>query len=134
MGYPPFECHFADWDQAFNARGQFLGETSEGSFALAGPGEITASGEYVAASDAGHTATIVNCKVGDVTGTARVRVVPPLPWKFDFDEDKVRRVMTLKLEHARPKADAIETLFEDVYQVIDHLGRTVDAFGKKGDV
>ena len=70
----------------FNARGQFLGETTEGSFALAGPGEITASGEYVASSDAGHTATIVTCKVGEATGKARIRVVPPLPWKFDFDE------------------------------------------------
>ena len=26
--------------------------------------------------------------MGDVAGTARVRVVPPLPWKFDFNKDK----------------------------------------------
>jgi len=26
--------------------------------------------------------------VGDLTGTARVRIVPPLPWKWDFNQDK----------------------------------------------
>jgi len=52
---------------------------------------------------------------------------------FEFDAEKVRRVVTLKLEHAQPKADEIETLFEGVYQDIDHLGRTVDSFGRKGD-
>ncbi|MEE9601806.1 MAG: PQQ-binding-like beta-propeller repeat protein [Thermoguttaceae bacterium] len=71
----------------FNARGQFLGETTEGSFALTGPGEVTDSGNYIASGETAHTATMVNYTVGDVTGTARVRVVPPLPWAFDFDEE-----------------------------------------------
>ena len=26
--------------------------------------------------------------MGEVAGTARVRIVPPLPWKFDFNTDK----------------------------------------------
>ncbi len=26
--------------------------------------------------------------MGDVAGTARIRIVPPLPWKFDFNHDK----------------------------------------------
>jgi hypothetical protein len=26
--------------------------------------------------------------VGDVAGTARIRIIPPLPWKFDFNDDK----------------------------------------------
>ena len=33
---------------------------------------------------------LVTCKVGDLTGTARVRIVPPLPWKFDFNNDAER--------------------------------------------
>jgi hypothetical protein len=28
----------------------------------------------------------VKCQVGDLTGSARVRIVPPLPWAFDFNE------------------------------------------------
>ena len=53
--------------------------------------------------------------------------------KLGFDAEAVRRMMTLKLEHAQPQADEIETLFEGIYQVVDHLSRTVDAFGKVGD-
>ena len=52
---------------------------------------------------------------------------------FEFDDQTVRRVMTLKLAHTRPAADEVESLFEGVYHVIDHLGRTVDAPGKKDD-
>ena len=62
----------------FNDRGQFLKE-SEADFTLGGPGKIEKSGLYQAPNDKAHTATIVTAKVGDVTGQARVRVVPPLP-------------------------------------------------------
>ena len=34
-----------------------------------------------------HTASLVEFKAGDLTGTARVRIVPPLPWNFDFNTD-----------------------------------------------
>ncbi len=30
----------------------------------------------------------MTCKVGDQVGTARIRIVPPLPWKFDFNDLK----------------------------------------------
>jgi hypothetical protein len=67
----------------FNARGQFLRE-GKAKLALTGPGEISADGTFQAASAADHTATIVTATVGEASGTARIRVVPPLPWKFDF--------------------------------------------------
>ncbi len=35
--------------------------------------------------DAGHAAVNVTAKVGDLTGQARVRVIPDLPWSFDFE-------------------------------------------------
>ena len=31
---------------------------------------------------------LVVCRVGGVEGKARLRIIPPLPWKFDFDEDQ----------------------------------------------
>lgn len=74
--------------RTFNARGQLLGE-SPAEFSLAGPGEIDASGKYRAASTPEHTGTILTAKVGDLTGTARIRVVPALPWKFDFADNEV---------------------------------------------
>lgn len=68
----------------FNSNGQLLKE-SAAEFALNGPGAIEADGSFKAATDGAHKATIVTAKVGDLTGRARVRTVPDLPWKFDFE-------------------------------------------------
>ena len=46
--------------------------------------------------------------------------------KFEFDFQKISPIMTLKQQHARPQADQVETIFENIYQVIDHLARKVD--------
>jgi hypothetical protein len=69
----------------FNARGQFLRE-SEASFQLDGPGTINDAGEFTAPSGDAHAATVVTAQVGELKGRARVRIVPDLPWTFDFDE------------------------------------------------
>ncbi|MEQ8838093.1 MAG: PQQ-binding-like beta-propeller repeat protein, partial [Lacipirellulaceae bacterium] len=73
--------------RTYNAAGQFLGEANgeEASFTVSGPGEIDASGNFMASTSAHHTAALIKCKVGDVEGTARVRIIPPLPWEFDFE-------------------------------------------------
>ena len=72
----------------YNSRGQFLQEVSpsEVKFSVAGVGEITPSGKYSAADSYRHEAAIVKCQLGDLTGTSRVRVVPPLPWNFNFED------------------------------------------------
>ncbi|MDH3717172.1 MAG: PQQ-binding-like beta-propeller repeat protein, partial [Planctomycetota bacterium] len=72
----------------FNAAGQLLQETAA-EFSLDGPGEIAADGTFTAAGGDKHTATIVTAKVGDLSNTARVRVVPALPWRFDFEGGEV---------------------------------------------
>lgn len=70
----------------FNSRGQFLRDVpaDEVAFAVEGPGEIDADGTFRAASGKEHQCARVSCKVGELTGKARVRIIPPLPWKFDF--------------------------------------------------
>ncbi|MGD9722038.1 MAG: PQQ-binding-like beta-propeller repeat protein [Pirellulales bacterium] len=72
----------------FNDRGQLL-KTTDAKFTLNGPGEVSADGTYVAASAPAHTATMVKAKVGDLEGQARIRVVPDLPWRFDFEQGDV---------------------------------------------
>lgn len=67
-----------------NSRGQFLKE-SPATFEVLGSGALTEQGEYTAPEDAGHVANYVTATVGNMTGKARIRVVPPLPWKFDFE-------------------------------------------------
>jgi hypothetical protein len=48
-------------------------------------GKVSADGTYIA--EAGpHQGGGVFVKVGNLTGLARVRVMPPLPWKFDFEQ------------------------------------------------
>ncbi len=68
----------------YNSRGQLLKETPA-EFSLEGPGTISPKGEFTAAEGKEHTATTVTAKAGELTGKARIRVVPKLPWKFDFE-------------------------------------------------
>lgn len=70
--------------RVFNSAGQLLKE-SPAEFAVQGVGSIDAGGTFTAPTDAAHVAAFVSAKVGTLTGQARVRIVPPLPWKFDFD-------------------------------------------------
>lgn len=68
----------------FNSRGQFLSE-SPAKFEIKGPGQATEDGMFLAPDDAQHAASTVLAKAGDLEGRARVRIVPPLPWSFDFE-------------------------------------------------
>ena len=45
-------------------------------------GAVAADGTYTA--PAGGSAGLVKATVGEVTGQARVRVIPPLPLSYDF--------------------------------------------------
>ena len=74
----------------YNASGQFLREAKpeKVSFGVAGIGEVSPEGVYRAPKKAGHRATRVLCEVNGFSAEARVRIVPPLPWSFDFDNGK----------------------------------------------
>ncbi len=54
-------------------------------FSVEGPGSITSDGSYTAPEDAAHQCALVTCTFNDLKGEARVRVVPELPWNFDFE-------------------------------------------------
>lgn len=69
----------------FNANGQLLKTTAEATFEVQGPGAVTPAGEFTADKHATHSAAYVTAKVGELTGRTRIRIVPPLPWKFDFE-------------------------------------------------
>jgi hypothetical protein len=72
----------------FNALGQLIKE-SDATYSVQGPAEIDQKGELTTKPIDGHAAAIVTAKVGELTGTARVRIEPPLPWKFDFEDGQV---------------------------------------------
>ena len=75
----------------YNARGQFLREAKpeEATFRVAGPGQVAADGTYTAPRREGHVGSLVYCKVGNLEGKARVRIVAPLPWTFDFNKGDI---------------------------------------------
>jgi len=70
----------------FNAQGQLLKGNVEATFTLEGPGSMSGDGTFTAGPEVGFSGTIVKAKVGGVEGAARVRIVPPLPWSFDFEK------------------------------------------------
>lgn len=72
----------------FNDLGQeIMAKLAPGAitYSVDGPGTISADGTYHAPTENEHQNALITCKYGELTGTARVRIVPPLPWKFDFN-------------------------------------------------
>ena len=71
----------------FDARGQLLPQ-SEVTWALDGlDGQVTANGEFLAEPTTGGQAGSVTATVNNVTGGARLRVIPTLPNTYDFEGD-----------------------------------------------
>ncbi|MFM8892112.1 MAG: PQQ-binding-like beta-propeller repeat protein, partial [Planctomycetia bacterium] len=67
----------------FDAAGRFVRE-APATFS-ATEGSVSADGRYTAPAGR-HAAAVVTAKVGDLEGRSRIRSMPPLPWKFDFEE------------------------------------------------
>jgi hypothetical protein len=67
----------------YDAAGRFVKESAAEFSTTAG--SVATDGTYTAPAG-GHAAAIVTAKVGSVEGKARIRSMPPLPWRFDFDD------------------------------------------------
>lgn len=66
----------------FDAAGRFVQESpAEFSTTI---GTVTSDGRYTPPPES-HAAAIVTAKVGGLEGRARIRSMPPLPWRFDFE-------------------------------------------------
>lgn len=69
----------------FDERGQFIREEKSAAWTLEGlKGGVSEAGQFTAGGDAAQ-AGAVKATVGSLSGAARVRVVPPLPWAENFD-------------------------------------------------
>ena len=69
----------------FDAKGNFIREEPAAQWSVDQlSGAVDPKGVYTAAAQ-GSSAGFVKATVGGLSGTARVRVVEPLPWAFDFD-------------------------------------------------
>jgi outer membrane protein assembly factor BamB len=70
--------------RAFNAIGQEVSIIDPMTFEVQGAGSV-AGNVYSAPTDVAHTGSTITVKVGEISGSTRVRIVPELPWKFTFD-------------------------------------------------
>jgi outer membrane protein assembly factor BamB len=70
----------------FDDHGNFIREEQAAEWSLDKLKGTLEKGQFVAATDGGWQAGSVKATVGGVTGAARVRIVPPLPWSENFDE------------------------------------------------
>ncbi len=69
----------------FDGQGHFLKE-GQATWSLDQlRGEIRTDGSFVASSEATPQAGQVKATVGQLSGVARLRVIPPLPWNENFD-------------------------------------------------
>ena len=76
--------------QVFNAIGQRLDAKGQApTYAVDAYGAVSASGEFTPDPKAAHKGSIVTAKLGELKSMGRVRIVPPLPWKFDFSDNEV---------------------------------------------
>ena len=79
----------------FDGYGKFIREEKTAVWSLDQLKGTIANGQFVAASDAGTQAGLVKATVGNVTGTASVRVFAPLPYNENFDGMAVNSVPPL---------------------------------------
>lgn len=73
----------------YDALGRLIGGEKAPKWELTGlEGTVSPTGRLTTAGTAAQAGT-VKATVGELTGTARVRVVPALPWKWDFEAGAV---------------------------------------------
>lgn len=72
----------------YNAKGRYV-KTVPAKFSLEGPGKVDENGSYEVADGSAHTVSVLKAEAEGLTATARIRVVPPLPWTFDFNDKQV---------------------------------------------
>jgi len=86
----------------FNANGQPLGEVKDVTFDVVGGGSLE-GGKFKTGKLDAPAAVYVTAKHGDLTSVARYRVVPPLPWSFDFEDGKLPVTWTGAAYRHQPK-------------------------------
>ncbi|HET9478459.1 MAG TPA: PQQ-binding-like beta-propeller repeat protein [Pyrinomonadaceae bacterium] len=68
----------------FDAQGNFIREETSAQWSLDQLKGTIANGQFTAAGDTAQ-AGLVKATVNNISGTARVRIFPPLPWSENFD-------------------------------------------------
>lgn len=76
----------------FDEQGRFIREEKSATWAVDNLKGTVSNGELVLGNDAVAQAGLVKATVGNLTGSASVRVFPPFPWSENFDSMAVNSV------------------------------------------
>src|SRR4030095_6795908 len=76
----------------YDAQGRFLREEKSATWSLDHLKGTVADGKYTVAQDKEGQAGLIKATVGGITGEARARVIPPLPWNETFESYPVGSV------------------------------------------
>jgi outer membrane protein assembly factor BamB len=71
--------------RAFDANGRSVTAPVQATWTLEGLKGTVENGRFTSDPAAGGQAGMVKATAGSVSGTSRIRVIPPLPWSFDFE-------------------------------------------------
>lgn len=75
--------------RGYNAAGQFLRLLTDATITVEGGGSVSDDLVYTAPSEKVGAGVFITATSGEIKSTARARVIPPLPWAFDFEDKKV---------------------------------------------
>ena len=76
----------------FDDKGQFIREEGSATWSLDQLNGTVANGQFTVSNDAVAQAGLVKAQVGNLSGSASVRVFPPLPWSENFESMAVDSV------------------------------------------
>jgi hypothetical protein len=75
--------------RGYNKIGQFVRLVPEATVAAEGGGHVSDDHGFTAPESSTGSAVMLQASFGELKSTARARVIPSLPWQFDFDDKKV---------------------------------------------
>jgi outer membrane protein assembly factor BamB len=75
--------------RGYNALGQYIRLVPEATIAVDGTGSVAEDQIYLAGETPTGSGVKLEASFGELKSTARARVIPPLPWVFDFEDKKV---------------------------------------------
>ena len=74
--------------RALDANGNAVANPGQATWTLENLKGTLADGKFTAPKDAVAQAGLVKATIGKLTGTARFRIIPDLPWTFDFEDGR----------------------------------------------
>ena len=102
----------------FDSAGRFLREEKSAAWSLDHLKGTVEGGKFTVASDKVGQAGLIKATVGSISGEARARVIPPLPWNITFDSYPVGTTPPYWISAVAGKAQVAEL---DGHKVLEKL-------------